>query len=379
MTKSMRVRPWRVLLLALAASLVAGGRLPSASEPAAPDARPQVAQSNFANWPAGSSPRDIGRRVAENFVVRPFQRPTAYIIYPEVCTWYGALTVAALTRDKDLQTRLVAKFDPLWTPEGSKNISPNAHVDYRVFGSVPLEIFMQTRDRRFLDLGKSFADKQWETTTPDGITTEARYWIDDTYMITAVQVQAYRATGDAKYVDRAARTIVAYLDKLQQPNGLFFHAPDSPFYWSRGNGWMAAGAAELLRSLPTDHPTRSRILDGYRKMMATLLQFQGEDGLWRQLIDHPEAWPETSGTGMFTFSMITGVKHGWLDPKVYGPAARKAWLGLVKHIDGDGNISNVCEGTGKGPSVEYYLNRRRNVGDLHGQAPVLWSASALLR
>ena len=296
-----------------------------------------------------------------------------------MCTWYGALTLAALTGDADLQSRLVTKFDPLWTPAGSKNISPEAHVDFRVFGSVPLEIFMQTRDRRFLDLGRSFADRQWATTTPDGITTEARYWIDDMFMITAVQVQAYRATGDARYVDRTAKAMVAYLDKLQQPNGLFFHASDSRFYWSRGNGWMAAGAAELLRSLPTDHPTRPRILDGYRKMMATLLQFQGEDGLWRQLIDVPEAWPETSGTGMFAFAMITGVKHGWLDPGLYGPAARKAWLGLVRRIGADGNINDVCEGTPKGETVEYYLNRRRNTGDLHGQAPVLWSASALLR
>jgi unsaturated rhamnogalacturonyl hydrolase len=333
----------------------------------------------FANWPPGTLPSEVGRRVAENFVVRPFQRPTAFIIYPEVCAWYGSLTLAHLARNTDLQQRLVHKFDPLFTPEGSKNIAPNAHVDYRVFGTVPLEIFIQTKDQRFLDLGRGFSDKQWETTTPDGITTEARYWIDDMFMITAVQVQAYRATGDAAYVDRAAKTMVAYLDKLQQPNGLFFHAPDSPFYWSRGNGWMAAGAAELLRSLPAAHPARPRILDGYRKMMASLLAMQGEDGLWRQLLDHPEAWPETSGTGMFAFAMVTGVKSGWLDAATYGPAARKAWLGLVKYIDTDGNIGNVCAGTNKGTTVQYYLDRPRNVGDLHGQAPVLWTASALLR
>jgi len=142
---------------------------------------------------------------------------------------------------------------------------------------------------------------------------------------------------------------------------------------------MAAGATELLRSLPKNHPTRARIMSGYQKMMATLLSLQGEDGLWRQLLDHPEAWPETSGTGMFAFAMITGVKNGWLEPKTYGPAARKAWLGLVKYIDADANISNVCAGTPKGPTVQYYLERPRNVGDLHGQAPVLWSASALLR
>ena len=199
------------------------------------------------------------------------------------------------------------------------------------------------------------------------------------YMITAVQAQAYRATGDTKYVDRAATAMVAYLDRLQQPNGLFFHAPDSPFFWGRGNGWMAAGSAELLRVLPQAHPTRARILEGYRKMMASLIKYQAEDGMWRQLIDTPESWPETSSTGMFAFAMVTGVKNGWLDERTYAPAARKAWLALVKHIDADGNINDVCAGTDKGPTVQYYLDRPRNVGDLHGQAPVLWTASALLR
>ena len=79
----------------------------------------------------------------------------------------------------------------------------------------------------------------------------------------------------------------AYLDKLQQPNGLFFHAPDSPYYWSRGNGWMAAGMAELLRALPKKHPQHARILEGYRRMMASLLRYQGEDGLWPVLPRSP--------------------------------------------------------------------------------------------
>ena len=84
--------------------------------------------------------------------------------------------------------------------------------------------------------------------------------------------------------------------------------------------------SELLLSLPKRHPLRARILEGYNKMMASLLKYQGEDGLWHQLIDHPESWAETSGTGMFTFAMITGVRNGWLPAKEYGPAARKAWL-----------------------------------------------------
>lgn len=335
----------------------------------------------FANLPADASPEEVGKRVAENFVARSLEFQTnarPYVIYPEVCAWYGSLQVAHLTGDKELEKRLIEKFQPLMTTE-SDHVSRTNHVDYHVFGVVPFEIYMLTRDPKYLELGKSFADSQWAQTTPDGITAEARYWIDDMYMITAVQVQAYRATGEAKYIDRAALTMSAYLDKLQQPNGLFYHAPDSPFFWSRGNGWVAAGITELLRSLPENHPQRARILQGYRKMMAALLQYQGDDGLWRQLIDHPEAWPETSGSGMFAFAMVTGVKNGWLDAKTYGSAARKAWLGLASRLDQNANVNNVCEGTNKGQSVQYYLARKRNIGDLHGQAPILWTASALLR
>jgi rhamnogalacturonyl hydrolase YesR len=114
-------------------------------------------------------------------------------------------------------------------------------------------------------------------------------------------------------------------------------------------------------------------------MMKALVEFQGQDGMWRQLIDRPEAWPETSSTGMFTFALVTGVKNGWLDAATYGPAARKAWLALVGYIDQNADITSVCEGTNKRNDLAYYLARPRRTGDLHGQAPVLWSASALLR
>lgn len=343
----------------------------------------EAQQKEFKKWPAGTSPNEIGKRVAERFVSSPhtnFNRPVPpeHITYPESVAWYGALTFTQLSGDMDLTARLIARFDPLLA-EQSSLVPPSVHVDNTVFGAVPLEIYIQSKQQKYLELGRQIADQQWEDPTPEGLTKQSRFWIDDMYMITAVQVQAYRATGEAKYLDRAALEMAAYLDKLQQPNGLFYHAPDVPFFWGRGNGWVAAGMAELLRSLPANHPQRARIMEGYRKMMASLLKYQGKDGMWRQLLDHPEAWPESSCTAMFTFAMITGVKNGWLDEKRYGRASRKGWLALVSYLDPNADLKNVCEGTGKKNDLNYYLNRARNTGDLHGQAPLLWCASALLR
>ena len=384
----MRPLPRLVPLVILALALAIPGRAAVAYD--------------FGPWPPGTSPQEIGRRVAERFVASPHQnygRPTPprTITYPEVCTWYGALVFADLSRNDALRAQLAARFEPLFTDK--KNMVPVPdHVDYTVFAAVPLELAIQTKEQRYLALGEWMAYKQWSQPFGprptaeshefhrQGYTWQTRLWIDDMFMITAVQAQAWRATGNRAYIDRAAREMVLYLDRLQQPNGLFHHAPGVPYFWGRGDGWMAAGMSILLREMPADNPDRPRIMQGYRLMMENLLKHQDADGMWHQLIDDPTSWPETSSTGMFAFAFITGVKEGWLDAATYGPAARKAWLRLITYLDANADMREVCQGTNihdpakHGPDGRaYYLARERIVGDMHGQAPVLWCAGALLR
>lgn len=348
------------------------------------------------HWPVGSSPEEIGMRIAKRFLNTPHSKlsylqyevtPTQ-ITYSEACTWLGGLWLAGVTDNADLLAGLKQRFDPLFDTD-RKLLPPPNHVDNNVFGAVPLELFMQTKEEKYLELGTNYADTQWilplnardneKAWHEQGYTWQTRLWIDDMFMITAVQAQAYRATGDRRYIDRAAHEMVLYLERLQLDNGLFYHSPDAHFCWGRGNGWMAAGMAEILRALPADNTDRPRIMEGYRAMMAALLKYQADDGMWRQVIDDEGFWKETSSTAMFTYAMITGVKEGWLDSKIYGSAARKAWLSLITYINDDDNLTEVCEGTGTSNNRDHYMNRGRNTGDPHGQAPVLWCATALLR
>lgn len=157
---------------------------------------------------------------------------------------------------------------------------------------------MQPGQKKYLNMGKGLADKQWRQ--PEGkhvtseqyvyynmgLTWQTRLWIDDMFMITAVQSQAYLAMGDI---------------------------------------WMAVGMNQLFRLLPKDNPTRLRILEGYQKMMVSLLKYQTDHGMWRQVIDDPDSQPETSCTVVFAFAYISGVKNGGQMEAVYGPATRKAW------------------------------------------------------
>ncbi|MGS2738220.1 glycoside hydrolase family 88/105 protein [Sinomicrobium sp. M5D2P17] len=352
-------------------------------------------EDSLQNFGADHDPLRIGLRVAENYVSKPFrnfdgiQSPPSEVIYPEVCAWFGALKFADVSGNKELFEKLEKRFLPLLGSQKELMQKPD-HVDHTVFGTIPLQLYRCTGNKVYYYIGIDFADRQWQMPASSGdaekyrdyldqgLSWQTRFWIDDMFMISAVQSQAYLASNDQKYLDRAAYEMTVYLDSIQQPNGLFHHAGKSPFFWCRGNGWMASGMTEVLKLLPSGHPHRLSILAAYKRMMTTLKSLQNAEGLWGQLIDEKEIWTETSGSAMFTYAMITGIKNGWLNKKDYGPVVRKAWMALVNYLDANGELRNVCQGTNTGDSKMYYENRKRITGDLHGQAPMLWCAAALL-
>ncbi len=141
---------------------------------------------------------------------------------------------------------------------------------------------------------------------PDGLTAQARYWIDDIWMIGALQNAAWRATVEAKYRDRAALTARLYIARLQQPDGLFHHGPEAPFAWGPRQRMGRGGARRSAVGAALGHRDQPPVAEGYRRMMAALLTHQAEGGLWRQLVDHPGAWMETSGTAMFGYAISVG-------------------------------------------------------------------------
>jgi len=74
-------------------------------------------------------------------------------------------------------------------------------------------------------------------------------WVDDMYMLTMLQ-WSISATGDRMYLDRDAKEMVAYLDKLQQQMGFSFTRQIAVF-WGRGDGWFAAGWRRFCAIFPT--------------------------------------------------------------------------------------------------------------------------------
>ena len=102
------------------------------------------------------------------------------------------------------------------------------------------------------------------------------------------------------------------------------------------------------------------------------------NGMWKQVVD------DNFHVGRnFRFSHVR-IRHdyrcqeGWLPGRRIRPVARNAWIALTKYVNEQGDVEAVCEGTMLGDNSEHYRNRKALTGDLHGQAPVLWCAYALL-
>ena len=370
--------------------------------------------------PAAAEPVAVGTRLAEHFLETPPDKhgPKGCtrtfkgdaVPYAVVSLWINALEFARQTKNADLEKRLLAPWRDFRDGGAKARMrSQPYHVDFTIFGAIPYQVYLQTGDAEALKLGNWYADTQWREPPAnykdlmpkwlrngdhypsdadlkrylaEGYSPQTRLWIDDMYMITVLQTQAYRATGKRTYLSRAVKEALLYLDRLQLKDGpvagLFYHAPDVKYVWGRGDGWMAAGMPLILKHLNAREGDYHKILEGYQRMMAALLKYQREDGLWGQLVDGPDSWSETSGSAMFAYAFIEGVKNGWLDASVYGPAARKAWVALCGKLDEYGNLKDVCVGTGKKDDRQYYLDRDRLVGDPHGQAPMLWCVNALL-
>jgi rhamnogalacturonyl hydrolase YesR len=207
-------------------------------------------------------------------------------------------------------------------------------------------------------------------------------WCDALFMSPPAWLELSQQTGDPRYAEFALREFWATTDFLYDPvEKLFFR--DSRFFerrddqdrkqfWSRGNGWVFAGIANVLEFLPKSSPHRPRMEHLFRDMAARLKSLQKADGYWPPSLLAPENSPaETSGTGFYVYGLAWGVNHGLLDAREYRPAIDKGWAALARAVGKDGRLG----------WVQQVSDRPENVAEsdtqFYGSGAFLLAASAV--
>ena len=255
-----------------------------------------------------------------------------------------------------------------------------------------LILFDQTKKREYWDLIGPVANyiSNQQVRLKDGTFCRPEpekytVWADDLFMSVPFLLRMGKITGEAKYFDDAAHQIVNFTGLLfNRKAKLFYHAwfsqtdKNSIAFWGRANGWVMWATSELLLHLPEKHPRYKKILGIYRKHIEGLVRLQDENGMWHQVLDHPESYEETSCTAMFVLGIARGVQYGWIDRK-YKNNAIKGWNALTRKIDDNGTVHSICRGTGIGTDRDFYFKRATFDHDPRGLGAVIIAGVEILK
>lgn len=219
---------------------------------------------------------------------------------------------------------------------------------------------------------------QWRPKSMNGTV-----WPDDLYMGGVFLVRWGLYNHDQKFITDAANQIIHQAALEQDADGLWFHGyfiskkqPGS-FKWGRGNGWVTVTLVETLSAMSENDPLRPQLLAILRKQIEGLKKVQAPDGMWRQVLDKPELWEETSCTAMFAYGIARAVNRGWIDASNL-EVARKAFAGIAKNVTAEGVVNGTCIGTNIGKDLDYYIKRTQPEDDPHGRGVVLLAGTEIL-
>ena len=194
---------------------------------------------------------------------------------------------------------------------------------------------------------------EYEMSTPNH---DYWWWSDGLYMVMPVMTKLYKITHNPLYLEKLYEYLL-YSDSIMFDKDENLYYRDAKYvypkhkslngkkdFWARGDGWVLAGLAKVLKDLPEDYEHRAFFVEKFQKMAKAVAAIQQPEGYWTRSMMDPEhaPGPETSGTAFFTYGMLWGVNHGYLDEATYMPVIQKAWKYLSeKALQKDGSVGYV--------------------------------------
>ncbi len=223
--------------------------------------------------------------------------------------------------------------------------------DYQACFQTYADLYMLDADDRKIRRAREVME--YEMSTPN---RDYWWWSDGLYMVMPVMTKLYKITQNKLYLEKLYEYIT-YSDSIMFDREENLYYRDAKYvypkhkslngkkdFWARGDGWVLAGLARVLKDLPSDYRHRGFFVDKFRKMAQAVAALQQPEGYWTRSLMDPEfaPGPETSGTAFFTYGLLWGVNNGYLEETVYMPVIRKAWNYLSETaLQKDGSVGYV--------------------------------------
>ncbi|MBI1357991.1 MAG: hypothetical protein GC160_26955 [Acidobacteria bacterium] len=287
-------------------------------------------------------------------------------------------TVALISRIRLGQTEDVERIVAPYVA-GKPTLPPKPTSSHLPGHLIFAELYRVTQNPRYLRLARDAANLGYDDW---GVMRKAMPFHSDMsdsfFMGCAILAEVGALSGERRYFDIALRHM-RYMEGLDlRDDGLYRHSPLDEAAWGRGNGFPALGLAWSLSFIPENDRTFAPMLAAFQRHMAALLPYQDRTGAWHQVIDKEGSYRELTSTSMIGFALARGLERGWLDGPQYEKAVERAWYAVKTRVAANGELVDVCTGTGKQPDLRSYYDRTAILGkDDRGGAMAMLFATEL--
>lgn len=182
------------------------------------------------------------------------------------------------------------------------------------------------------------------------------WWADGLYMVMPVMVKLHNITQNPLYLEKL-HEYLSYADEIMYDESVGLYFRDRAYvypkhktpngkkdFWARGDGWVLAAFAKVLKDLPVTDKYRDHYIKRYKEVAQAVAGSQQREGYWTRSMLDPDfvPGPETSGTAFFTYGLFWGINNGFLDKETYLPVAQKGWKYLEETaLQADGSVGYV--------------------------------------
>lgn len=223
--------------------------------------------------------------------------------------------------------------------------------DWQICFQTYVDLYVLDREEKKIARAKEVMEYQMSTPQKD-----YWWWADGLYMAMPVMTKLYKVTGNQLYLDKL-------YEYFNYANSIMFDAEEGLYYrdakyvypkhktangkkdfWARGDGWVFAGLAKILKDLPKNDSHRTEYIDKFKGIASAIAKYQQAAGYWtRSIIDSTQApGPETSGTAFFTYGLLWGINNGYLSETEFLPVVKKSWHYLeTTALQSNGKIGYV--------------------------------------
>jgi rhamnogalacturonyl hydrolase YesR len=262
------------------------------------------------------------------------------------------------SRYKDVE-KIVADYASGKKPTLGDRPSGSVTAGHLIF----VELAHRADKEKYLPLVKRAADQIFDVDGKPGPVMPAHSEMSDAvFMGAPILAAAGNLTGNKQYYDLCLKH-VRFMQKLcLREDGIYRHSPLDEAAWGRGNGFPALGLALVLSEIPESHPVHQTLREDLQKHLKALCEHQDPTGMWHQVIDEPGAYREMTSTCMISFAILRGLRNGWLEETKFAPVIERSMPAIKDRIAPNGELIDVCTGTGKQKNLLAYYDRPAILG-----------------